>query len=170
MDMNEYPKSTQAEMTGYQQALPYPNGIQNQPQPYGSVGGYSLASHPPPPPLPPPSYGQPYTPHMGGQRYVARHDSDRLRGPAIVMASIGCCCGAWLCSLPALVLALMPECYRYSVENNHKAMYTISIILSVLALLTTLIIVITFAVSVSLGDIFNITNLTTFDQNNFRYQ
>ena len=54
-----------------------------------------------------------------------------LRTPAIVLSVIACCCGSWLCSGPALLLALLPECTN---KGNHRAMHISSIVLAVIAI------------------------------------
>ena len=118
------------------------------------------------PPQPPPAYPQQYgnsqyvyyqgssgiATYQGQPHYVYQSQPDfytprdnKLRIPALVLAALSCCCGAWLCSIPALILAILPECDR---SRGSRAMYIGSIVLSILAIITAIIIIIIVVVAV----------------------
>ena len=81
-------------------------------------------------------------PLPGGVPYYEATDQNfqsfpRLRITAIVLSAISCCCGMWLCSGPALLLALLPECVN---RVNYRAMYISSIALAVVAIVISVVI------------------------------
>ena len=62
-----------------------------------------------------------------------------LRIPAFVLATISCCCGCWIFSIPAIILAVLPEGGGRS--RNARRSYVTSIVFSVLAILATIVFV-----------------------------
>ena len=92
------------------------------------------------------------------ERLYTRAPTDQLRIQAIIMALIGCFCGAWVCSVPAFVLALLPECFQSSLQTNPKTFYAISILLSVIAMITALVLFLTISWQYSFFSVFYITH------------
>ena len=122
---------------------PYPGENENQP------GDEEL----PPLTQPPSVYGHPHDQHAI-EGFFTRAPAEQLRIQAIIMALVSCFCGAWICSIPAFVLALLPECCRNSFETSPKTFYTISILLSILAIIAGLLLLLTAWWKYSLFSVF----------------
>ena len=63
----------------------------------------------------------------------AKKERHELRTPALVFAVLASLCGAWLCWIPAFILAVLPECNK---SLGTRLLYTVSIILSTIAIVT----------------------------------
>lgn len=128
---------------------PYPGFVQQQPQPNGPSQ---------PPLLSPgiPVENPPYQITIVERRYFPSLRTEYLRIQAITMGVIGCFCGAWVCSLPAMLLALIPQCYPNPVDIRYRTFYSTSIFLSTLAIISSILLFITLSIRYSLHDIFYI--------------
>ena len=160
--------------------------ISSQPQPslMDNYNNQFQSNHPPPPPPPPPvlppqynQSGQMYYQQLNGQPvyYVGAYQHPaldpavaKLRVAAIVMAGISCCCGCWLLSIPAIILAVLPE--GGGRTGNIQCLYSSSIILSAISIVfVIIIIIIIIVVAVNAANEINDTTrreLLTYNNNN----